>query len=77
MFLNISNTGTQINKEFEDYINREFINKNIYFNKIYVQVNDKFKEVSIIYNNSKILNNTICIYRESLNENIITWLENL
>ena len=77
MFLNISNTGTQINKEFEDYINREFIDKNIYFNKIYVQVNDKYKEVNIIYNNSKILNNTICISRESLNENIITCLENL
>lgn len=77
MFLNISNTGIEINKEFENYINKEFIEKEIYFNKIYVQVNDKHKQVNIIYNNSKILNNTICISRENLNENIINWLETL
>ena len=77
MFLNLSNNGIQINSELENYINREFINKGIYFNRIYVQVGEKSKEVSIIYNNSRLLNNTICIRREGLSENIITWLENL
>lgn len=77
MFLNITNTGLNINQELSNYINEKFIQKGIHFNKIYTRINTKSKQIDIIYPNVEILNNTICINEEELSESIINWLENL
>jgi hypothetical protein len=78
MFLNIKDTGTQINQELKDYITQRF--EGIGFNQIYISGTsdeNKLKEYNIIYENIDLLQNTIAINIEDLNQNIIDWLNTL
>ncbi len=78
MFLNITNTGTQIDNDLASYISINFAN--IGFNQIYIASTtlDKYKEVDITYPDfDNKLSNTICINEEQLNQNIIDWLNTL
>ena len=80
MFLNIKNTGTPINQELKDYIAQKF--EDVGFNQIYISNIDpadenKYKEYDIIYENINLLQNTVTLDVEELNQNIIDWLNTL
>lgn len=78
MFLNITNTGTQINQELVDYLNINY--PNVGYNQVYIQgvTLDKYKQVNIIHSEFKnTAQNTICVSEENLNQNIIDWLNTL
>jgi len=78
MFLNIKDTGTQINTELENLINQRF--EGVGFNQIYINLEDpdtKYKEVDIVYPNINLSPNSISLEREDLTQNIIDWLNTL
>lgn len=77
MFLNIKDTGTQINTELVDLINQRY--EGIEFNQIYINLDadTKHQEVDIIYPNIHLSPNPISLEREDLTQNIIDWLNTL
>lgn len=77
MFLNIKDTGTQINTELADLINQRY--EGIEFNQIYINLDPdtKHKEVDIVYPNINMSPNPISLEREDLTQNIIDWLNTL
>ena len=78
MFLNIKDTGTQINTELENLINQKF--EGIGFNQIYInleEVDTKHKQIDIIYSNINLSTNSISLEREDLTQNIINWLNSI
>lgn len=77
MFLNIKDTGTQINQELADLISQRY--EGVEFNHIYINLDPdtKHKEVDIIYPNIHLSPNPITLEREDLTEDIINWLNTL
>jgi hypothetical protein len=80
MYLNISNTGHQINQELADYLEANFAG--VGYNQIYIERSsetyDRSREVNITYPGfQNTLRNTACIFEENLNQNITDWLNTL
>ncbi len=77
MFLNIKDTGIQINQELADLISQRY--EGIEFGSIYINLDadTKHKEVDIVYPNIELCPNPISLEREDLNQNIIDWLNTL
>lgn len=84
MTLKISNTGPIIYQDLKDYIDQRF--EGVYFDSIKIDLygspedeeNNISKVVEIQYPNiGLILENTICVLEEDLNQNTINWLSAL